>query len=94
MEGLKRVYVFDSVSGFDDVLKKYIDAHHNWKYAKDNNLKEFEKCEEVRQNAAVELAEFCMFHLCVIPYIDRSDVLVLKDLKNNMNALRTCLEKL
>ena len=88
------MYAFDNQGDFENLFRKYIDAHHYWRHCVDENLPELKYAEKDRIEAALEFAEYCMFHICVIPHIERSDVIVLGELKQHMNALRTCLEKL
>lgn len=91
---VKKVYAFDNQGDFENLFRKYINAHHYWRHCVDENLPELKYAEKDRIEAALEFAEHCMFHTCVIPHIERSDVIVLGELKQHVNALRTCLEKL
>ena len=91
---IKKVYAFDNQGDFENLFRKYINAHHYWRHCVDENLSELKYAEKDRIEAALEFAEHCMFHTCVIPHIERSDVIVLGELKQHVNALRTCLEKL
>ena len=89
-----KVYASDNQGDFENLFRKYIDAHHYWKHCVDENLPELKYAEKDRIEAALEFAEYCMSHTCAIPHIERSDVIILGKLKQHMNALRTCLEKL
>lgn len=90
-----KVYAFDNQGDFEELFRKYILAHQNWKYYKEQNLPMLTKdAEEAKVEAALQFAEYCMLHTCVIPHIQRSDVIVLGELKQHVNGLRTCLEKL
>lgn len=90
----KRVFVFDSESGFEEKLQAYISAHHEWRHVHDTQDPNEPARLEILEKTAMELAEFCMFHLTVVPYLNTKDVLVLRDLKESMNKIRLTLEKL
>lgn len=94
MNNVKKVYVFDNQGDFENILNRYLDIQRNWAYAASNGFPEAKQLERSMQEAASEFADFCMHHLCVVPNLTKCDVLVLSELKRNMNTLRTCLEKL
>ena len=90
-----KVYAFDNQGDFENLFRKYINAHHYWRHCVNENLPMLTKsAEEAKVEAALQFAEYCMLHTCVIPHIQRSDVIILGELKQHVNALRTCLEKL
>lgn len=91
-----KVYAFDNQGDFEDLFRTYIRTHQNWKYYKEKKSLPMltKSAEEAKVEAALQFAEYCMLHTCVIPHIQRSDVIVLSELKQHVNALRTCLEKL
>ena len=74
---------FDNQSDFEDLLRTYTRAHQNWRYYKERNLSMLTKsAEEAKVEAALQFAEYCMLHTCVI-HLQHSDVIVLWVNSNN-----------
>ena len=74
---------FDNQSDFEDLLRTYIRAQQNWRYYKERNLSMLTKsAEEAKVESALQFAEYCRLHTCVI-HLQHSDVIVLWVNSNN-----------